>query len=279
MHAAPAAILWLVSRPNQTCHPTPGSRAVECPRHRPGVGALYRWARAAPWQIVASNAAKGNHMRSTLGPSTAALLTLAAGFICLVLPNGCTFGPPNRIVSLHYTPLIQTRRLADRSDPQTVVVEQFVDARQQVHLARPRAAARSTLLDPLVHYEYNAGGDIPTLVRTAFVDGLAKAGFKVTGPDESVATPLFRLTGKVLAYNSDPKGFGGKRALTTNVSVEVTIRPPTGVPRTFAVQGQCMTEGEELSLESAISDSLDRALQECIKDFLAHHELLEMSSK
>jgi hypothetical protein len=159
------------------------------------------------------------------------------------------------------------------------VVGQFVDARQEVQLARPRAAARFTVLDPLVHLEYNTFGDIPTLVRSAFVDGLVKAGFKVIGPDEPVASPLFRLTGKVVAYGSDAKGLGGKRTLISNVGVEAAIQLLTGPPRTLAVQGQCMTEGEEIGLESAIADSLDRALQDCITNFLGQHELLEMSKK
>ena len=42
------------------------------------------------------------------------------------------------MVSLRYTPLIQTQRLADKTSPQAAVVGRFTDARSQATLANHR---------------------------------------------------------------------------------------------------------------------------------------------
>jgi hypothetical protein len=197
------------------------------------------------------------------------MFTFIAVVVGIVFTSGCTH---TRVVSLRYTPLIQTQRLADKTSPQLAVVGNFTDARSQAKLASQR-------LNPInVHtYEFESRDDVPTLVRSAFVDALLKAGFDVPMQTDSTASPFLQLTGKVITYQAGTHTGWSTVTATADVAVELTVVPRSGSPVTLTVQGQCKMEQKEfMNLESAIPDSLDRALQECAKKFLENETFLSL---
>ncbi len=208
-------------------------------------------------------------MKSIPRSSISAALALASVLFCLALSEGCTL---KRAVNIRYTPLAQTQRLADRTSPQTVVVGQFGDARTQRNLSGGSRRGFTS-------FQYNAIGDVPTVVRSAFVDGFLKAGFEVPMPDESASSPIFQLTGKVLTYEARTKVGLTKVIFRSNVGVEVTIARRTGAAVSFPIHGQATTEIRTTVDDSAIADSLDRALQDCVKRFLEDGRFLELLKK
>ncbi len=188
---------------------------------------------------------------------TTALLTA----LCSLLFAGCTH---TRVVNLRYTPLIQVQRLADKTNPQIVVVGKFNDARPQTTLTQHR-------LNPInIHtYKYESKDDVSTLMRNAFVDGLLKSGFEVPMLSEQGMNPFLNIAGKIVTYQADTKIGWNTITVTADVAVEVTITPKTGSPIAFMLQGRTTQEQKQfLNVEAVVPDLLDRALQECVKKFL-----------
>jgi len=184
-----------------------------------------------------------------------------AVFASLLFITACTH---TREMNLRYTPLIQVQRLADKANPQIIVVGQFNDARSQTTLTQHR-------LNPInIHtYKYESKDDITTLVRSAFVDAILKSGFEVPMPNEQAANPLFLLTGKIVTYQADTRIGWNTISITADVAVEVMVTTKTGSPITFMTQGQSKQEQKQfLNVEAVVPDLLDRALQECVKRFL-----------
>jgi len=80
--------------------------------------------------------------------------------LCSFLSAGCTH---NMVVNLRYTPFIQTQRLADKTNPQTVVVGKFNDVRPHTIITQFPFRGHT--------YKYESKDNVSTLVRNAFVDG------------------------------------------------------------------------------------------------------------
>ena len=94
------------------------------------------------------------------------------------------------------------------------------------------------------------------------------------------ASPFLQITGKVVSYQAGTHAGWSRVTVTADVGVELTVVPRLGSPFTLSVQGQCMMEQKEfMNLESAIPDSLDRALQECARKFLENETLLSLLKK
>ena len=192
---------------------------------------------------------------------TVRTMTLMAAFGSLLFISACTH---TRVVNLRYTPLIQVQRLADKADPQIVVVGKFNDARPQTTLTQHR-------LNPInIHtYKYESKDDITALVRNAFVDALLKSGFEVPMPSEQGTSPLLHVAGKIVTYHADTEIGWSTITVNAEVAVEVTIAPKTGSPITYMLRGQSTQEQKQfLNVEAAVPNLLDRALQECVKKFL-----------
>jgi len=181
--------------------------------------------------------------------------------LCSLLFAGCTH---TRVLNLRYTPLIQVQRLADKTNPQIVVVGEFNDTRPQTTLTQHR-------LNPInIHtFKYESKDDVSILVRNAFVDGLLKSGFEVPMLSEQGMNPLLNIAGKIVTYKADTKIGWNTITVTADVAVEVATTPKTGSPITFMLQGQSRQEQKMfMNVEAIVPDLLDRALQECVKKFL-----------
>ncbi len=209
-------------------------------------------------------------MNPTLKVMSRTALALVSGVVCIAL-SGC--GTIQRTVHVRYTPLVEAKRIADATHPQTVIVGDFVDARARTNLSRGRRPQRFT------HFEFDAAGDVPSVVRSAFVDGLLKSGFEVPMPNESGASPLFQLTGKVVTYDVLTVVGWTKGSLESNVGVELTITPRTGPPFSLAIQGQASTGFVSTADDSAIAGSLDAALRDCVHRFLTDSRFLQLLRK
>ncbi len=181
--------------------------------------------------------------------------------LCGIFFLGCTH---TREMNLRYTPLIQAQRLADKTNPQIVVVDKFSDARQQTTVTQHR-------LNPInIHnYKYESKDDVTALVRNAFVDGFLKSGFEVPMPNEQGVDSFLKVAGKIVTYQADTKTGWNTITVTADVAVEVTITPKTGSSVIFTVQGSSTQEQKQfMYIEGVVPDLLDRALQDCVKKFL-----------
>jgi Uncharacterized lipoprotein len=185
-------------------------------------------------------------------------------FFYLFMTSSCA---PKRFVNLRYTPLIQVQRLADKANPQVVVVGKFADARTDIYFGESNANSIGT-----IKYKYKSNDDLSALVRNAFVDGLLKSGFDVPMPNQQSNNALLTVSGRIVTYYTDTKTGFSKVKLMAHVVIEVTINPNTGNPVTFNVQGDTPIEQNQLltmaNVQSHIPDLLDRSLQECIRKFV-----------
>lgn len=192
---------------------------------------------------------------------------LTTSLIGLILLAGCTFQRP---VSIRYTPLVQAQRLVDRTNPAVVVVGAYQDARYSQAVGNQRLNSIS------VHrLEFTTVGDVPAVVRSAFVDAFLKSGFEVPLEDESGAGPFLQVTGKVLTYAMNIKTGWSTVTMSADVDVEVTLTPRNGESVTFVVQGRNVVEGKVIGYEM-VAEILDRALQECVSNFLQHESFLAL---
>ena len=180
---------------------------------------------------------------------------------CLALTSGCTV---TRDLNLHYTPLIQTERLANRSSPQVIEVGEFVDGRTQTMLAQFRAVGG--LLT-----QYESKDDVVTFVRSSFVDALLKSGFEVPLPNQQDSKPLFKVTGKITNFQANIDIGWDIITATHEVAVEVTITPIGGNPTSISMQGKNIQQGERIQGNN-LEAGLDSALQDCIKKFLENEK-------
>ena len=155
------------------------------------------------------------------------LITCLLG--ALLLP-ACTF---HHSVPIRYTPLIQSKRLADPNNPQVVVIGDFKDARTSTGIGKER-------LNPIsVHkLEFRTVVDGPTIVRSAFLDGFLKSGFQVPSEGEAAPNPLLNVTGKVVTYAVDSKTGWSKVTMTADVAVEVTLTDRNGVATVLSASGK-----------------------------------------
>lgn len=186
---------------------------------------------------------------------------LAVSLIGLGLCVGCTF---HHAVAIRYTPMIQSPRLADIDHPEVMTVGDFEDARANKTLDRER-------LNPISvhHVEYDTVGDVPTVVRSAFLDALLKSGFTVPmAGDPTRSEPLLRVSGKILTYSTDMKSHWKTVEANGTVEVQVTLAHRNGKTETFTVRGTNRAEGKGSMGTDSMVNTLDVALQECVKAFL-----------
>lgn len=182
---------------------------------------------------------------------------LLASLLGLLLVTGCSH---QRGIALRYTPLIQTERLADRSNPPVVAVGQFTDARTDPILMKQR-------LNPIsAHtFEFQSSDDVSAIVRSAFLDGLLKAGFDVPLSTTQDISSSFCVGGKVLTYSAATANGWDTINMDADVSVEVSLVSGGSSPVIFTVNGRSSIQAKESMLTgSALPDMLDRALQECV---------------
>jgi len=187
---------------------------------------------------------------------------LLASLLGLLLVTGCSH---QRGIALRYTPLIQTERLADRNNPPAVAVGKFTDARTDTILMKHR-------LNPVsAHtFEFQSSDDVSAIVRIAFLDGLLKAGFDVPLSTTQDISTSFRVGGKVLTYSATTSSSWNVVNMDADVSVEISLLAGDKSPILFTVNGKSSIQSKDSVLTgSALPDLLDRALQECVKNFLA----------
>jgi len=194
-------------------------------------------------------------------------LVLAGGaFLAL---SACTF---HHAIAIRYTPLIQTKRLAQVANPEVMTIGQFQDARGDKTLDRERINPIS-----IHHVEYDTIGDVPALVRSAFLDALLKSGFTVPMEgDTATSEPLLRLSGKVLTYGTDLKSHWSSVEVSAAVEVELTLVHRNGKTVTMVVSGKNQAEGKGSLGTDAMVNALDVALQESTKTFLQDERFLAL---
>jgi hypothetical protein len=196
------------------------------------------------------------------------------GLLALVVPallwgSACTF---HHAIAIRYTPMIQTARLADASSSEVLAVGQFEDARANKTLDRER-------LNPISvhHVEFDIIGDMPTVVRSAFLDALLKSGFSVPMEGEQTrGEPLLRISGKVLTYATDMKSHWSMVEANGTVEVQVTLVHRNGKSETVTVRGTNHAEGKGSIGTDTMVSTLDVALQECVKAFLKDDKFLAL---
>lgn len=194
---------------------------------------------------------------------------LALSVLALVGGSACTF---HHAVAIRYTPLIQTARLADVGSAEVLAVGQFEDARANKTLDRER-------LNPISvhHIEYDIVGDVPTVVRSAFLDALLKSGFTVPMEgDQTHGEPLLRISGKILTYATDLKSHWKTVEANGTVEVQVTLTHRNGTSEVRTVRGVNRAEGKGSLGTDSMVNTLDVALQECAKAFLNDERFLAL---
>jgi len=244
------------------------------------------------------------------------LIILTSSVGVLMLATGCTH---TRDINVVYTPLIQTRQLANRNEIQKVAVGNFIDARPNDELLHFGSGIN-------IHsYTWKTQKNIPELVRGAFEDALLKTGFGVHKPNEIEKDSLFTITGKVLSYNfsysPDVKHLTFQNitetaSVTANVEVELLLHPKFSDPVTIIVKGEkrlflyepalrwsndnyrnsnhLITIGPDNVIRTPervkvnLTDqvrteytikALDGAMHDCVMNFLDNKELLKLVSK
>ena len=194
--------------------------------------------------------------------------------VALVAVGGfanCTF---HHSVPIRYTPMIQSKRLADAGAPQVMQVGEFKDGRTAQQIGQERVNPIS------VHkVRFQTIGDVPTVVRSAFLDGLLKSGFNVPAEGDAAAPPLYTVTGRVTTYTVDTKTGWSKVTVAADVAVELTFTDRAGTATIIPARGAATAEGKSLGIDAAYSDTLDRALQDCVKNFLADAKFLDLIQK
>lgn len=200
---------------------------------------------------------------------TTQLGRLAVALVALGWCGACTF---HHAVAIRYTPMIQSPRLANVDHPEVMAVGDFEDARANKTLDRER-------LNPISvhHIEYDTVGDVPTVVRSAFLDALLKSGFTVPmAGDQGVGEPMLRVSGKILTYSTDMKSHWKTVEANGAVEVMVTLAHRNGKTETITVRGINRAEGKGSMGTDSMVNTLDVALQECVKAFLADERFRAM---
>ncbi|MCM2258068.1 MAG: hypothetical protein NDJ94_20740 [Vicinamibacteria bacterium] len=194
---------------------------------------------------------------------------LVVSLLGLALCVGCTF---HHAVAIRYTPMIQSPRLANVNSPEVMTLGEFEDARANKTLDRER-------INPISvhHIEYDTVGDVPTVVRSAFLDALLKSGFSVPmAGDPIVSEPVLRVSGKILTYATDMKSHWSTVEANGTVEVMVTLAHRNGKTETITVRGTNRAEGKGSMGTDSMVNTLDVALQECVKAFLADPRFVAM---
>jgi hypothetical protein len=154
--------------------------------------------------------------------------------------------------------------LADKTNPQIVVVGKFNDARPQTAILKWHPG-----LLPIHNHKFESPDDVSTLVRGAFVDGILKSGFEVPMPYEQGTNPFLNIAGKIITYKAKIRTGLTEYTITGDVALEVTITPKTGSPISFMLQHRGKRNPRTLvDTEFIVSAVLDYALEQCVKKFL-----------
>ena len=185
---------------------------------------------------------------------------------CAVLLSGCTF---HHSVAVRYTPMVNARRLADATQPETIVVGPFVDARAGKSIGKER-------LNPIsVHkMEYETVGDVPEVFRAAFADALLKSGFVV--PAEVTGEPTLSITGKIVTYAVDLKSHWSTVEVAAEAGVELSLTHKDGRTKVLAVAGKSHEEAKGGVGTDAMAAGLDSALRDCVSNFLRDEGLVSL---
>lgn len=187
--------------------------------------------------------------------------------ILLGFLTSCTFHRP---VQIQYTPLIQTKKLANPENPQVIVMGEFADERERKELL-------SKHLNPIsVHkMQLNISGDLPAVVRDAFTDGVLKAGFQVPMEDEEATEPFLYVSGRIIMYNLKVKTGWSKATMDAIVEVELILTDRIGYETVVNAQAIHTMEGGSIGFESA-GPALSEALKKCVQSFLGDESFLAL---
>jgi hypothetical protein len=121
----------------------------------------------------------------------------------------------------------------------------------------------------------DVSGSVTETVTNAFKDGLLKSGFVVPMEGENTP-PTFEMIGKVITYHITTKSKWSSVKMSALVEAEITIKGSDGNDTVIETHGIYEIKSKGSIGWDSVGPALDKALKDCVKNFLADEKFLNL---